>query len=52
MPTLNISVPDELHRRIKVEAARRGETLKAFVLTALASALVPVPEKRSGAKRG
>jgi uncharacterized protein (DUF1778 family) len=35
VPLIHYEVPDELHRRCKVAAARRGQTLKDFLLTAL-----------------
>ncbi|MEZ5331883.1 MAG: hypothetical protein R2991_07470 [Thermoanaerobaculia bacterium] len=50
-----IEIPDELFRRAKAEAALRGESLKAFIGTALAerlaagrpAAAAPEPEWRA-----
>jgi predicted HicB family RNase H-like nuclease len=35
VPALNVDVPDDLHRRIKIRAAAAGMTLKSWVLSAL-----------------
>jgi predicted HicB family RNase H-like nuclease len=35
VPLIHYEVPDNLHRRCKVAAAKRGQTLKAFLLAAL-----------------
>ena len=41
---INITVPDDLHRRAKAEAAMRGQSLKDFIIEALAAAV----EKKGG----
>jgi len=35
---MNYEIPDQLHRRCKVAAAQRGQTLKEFVIQALEAA--------------
>lgn len=40
VPHIHYEIPDELHRRIKAAAARRGQTLKTFILEALEQAAV------------
>ena len=35
MTALNVGVPDDLHRRVKIRAAASGMTVKAWVLAAL-----------------
>ena len=37
---LHYDIPSELHRRAKIAAATQGVTLKAFLMTALDTAVV------------
>lgn len=39
MAGMNYEIPDDLHRRCKVEAAKQGRTLKDYVLEALRQAV-------------
>lgn len=39
MVTLNYTIDDDLHRRVKVAAAQRGVTIKALVIAALEAEL-------------
>ena len=39
MTSINYDLPDDLHRAAKVAAARRGVSLKAFVIEALEAAV-------------
>lgn len=43
---IHYEIPDDLHRKVKAEAAMRGQTLKDFVIEALEAAARPrEPEK-------
>ena len=35
MPNLNIVIPDELHKQIKLKAVMTDKTLKEFILDAI-----------------
>ena len=35
MPHINYEIPDDLHRALKIEAAKRGITLKALIIELL-----------------
>jgi predicted HicB family RNase H-like nuclease len=48
--TLYYDIPEELHRRLKVEAATRGTTLKALVIEALERVLESPPDGKAGGK--
>jgi hypothetical protein len=39
MPRLHVILPDDLHREAKVEATMNGESLKDFVIAAVAERL-------------
>ena len=47
---IHIEVDDELHRRLKSEAALRGLTLKAYLIDVLSEAVAdePAPKKKAG----
>jgi hypothetical protein len=49
--TLYYDIPEDLHRRLKVEAATRGITLKALVLEALQQVLDAPEDKSAGSDR-
>ncbi|HEY8526087.1 MAG TPA: hypothetical protein VIL48_14045 [Acidimicrobiales bacterium] len=49
--TLYYDIPEELHRRLKVEAATRGTTLKALVIEALEKILEEPADKDANARR-
>jgi|TARA_R110000744_G_scaffold212555_1_gene331512 predicted HicB family RNase H-like nuclease len=36
---INYQIPDDLHSRLKIEAARRGITLKALIIDVLSKGL-------------
>lgn len=38
MPVVHYEIPDELHRRAKIAAINKGQTLKQFVIDALEQA--------------
>jgi len=38
MVRIHYEIPDDLHRRVKSQAALEGKTLKAFIIEALESA--------------
>lgn len=42
---IHYEIPDDLHRRIKAAAAMRGQTLKDFLIEALAAAVEDEPRK-------
>jgi len=48
--TLYYDIPEELHRRLKVEAATRGTTLKALVIEALEQ-ILDAPEGKAANSR-
>jgi predicted HicB family RNase H-like nuclease len=50
VPRLHIELPNDLHRRAKIAAVERGETLKAFVIEALERLVVE--QEADEAKRG
>lgn len=35
MPNINIQIPDELHKKIKIEAVKQETTIKDLVIKAL-----------------
>ena len=39
MKNMLIAIPEDLHRRLKMEVASKGVTVKAFVTEAIATAL-------------
>lgn len=39
MARIHYEIPDDLHRKVKAEAAMRGQTLKDFVIAALELAI-------------
>lgn len=41
---IHYEIPDDLHRRVKAAAAMKGQTLKDFVIAALAAAVDTPPE--------
>lgn len=45
--TLHVVVPRTLRRDLKVEAAKRGISLRALAITALRAALRQQPEQRN-----
>ncbi|MDQ3756507.1 MAG: hypothetical protein M3394_01495 [Actinomycetota bacterium] len=47
VPVMHYEVPEELHRRVKIAAAREGITLKEFMLRALTAAVETVEERRN-----
>jgi predicted HicB family RNase H-like nuclease len=49
--TLYYDIPEELHRRLKVEAATRGTTLKALVIEALERVLDESDGKAANGRR-
>lgn len=49
--TLYYDIPEDLHRRLKVEAATRGTTLKALVIEALERVLDAPDDKDANARR-
>lgn len=42
---IHYEIPDDLHRRIKAAAAMKGQTLKDFLIAALAAAVEAEPPK-------
>ena len=50
VPRLHIELPNDLHRRARIAAVERGETLKAFVIEALERLVVE--QEADEAKRG
>jgi predicted HicB family RNase H-like nuclease len=48
--TLYYDIPDDLHRRLKIEAATRGITLKALLIEALEQ--VAGPDRGTAAGEG
>jgi len=46
VPRLHIELPDDLHRRAKIAAVERDETLKALVIEALELLIAKHEEER------
>ena len=40
---INIELPDNLHRRLKIEAAEKGMTLKGLIIETLIEAVIDDP---------
>jgi hypothetical protein len=51
MPNINIVVPDELHKDLKIEAARKDSTLKDLIITILEANAGKKAKKLTGERR-
>jgi hypothetical protein len=50
MPNVNIEIPEETHKKIKILSATQGKTLKEIIIKALEESVAEGKDKKSKEK--